>query len=74
MTEAEAKSADAGSSRVGKKPIPRTVKEFVGFTFRQIVLQRKWVLLPLWVILAVVAVMLVLTGNSHLLPVIYLAF
>ena len=54
--------------------IPRTIGGFLRFTFRQIVIRRRWALLPLWVLLAAVAILLVLSGNTHLLPVIYLAF
>ena len=54
--------------------VPRTITGFLRVTFRRIVSQRKWMLLPLWVLLAVVAILLVLSGGSSLLPVIYLAF
>lgn len=54
--------------------VPRTIGGFLLFVFKQIVRQRKWLLLPLWVILAVVGVLLLLSGGSSLLPVIYIAF
>ena len=54
--------------------VPRTIGGFLLFVLKQIVRQRKWLLLPLWVILAVVGVLLLLSGGSSLLPVIYIAF
>jgi hypothetical protein len=57
-----------------KKAPPRKTKEFVYFMFAEIVRKRKWFLLPVWVLLVVVAVILFLTGNTHLLPAIYIAF
>lgn len=66
-------SKDPSSQRASEH-VPRTIKEFLRRTFRRIVSQRKWMLLPLWVLLAVVAILLVLSGGSSLLPVIYLAF
>ncbi len=54
--------------------VPRTIGGFLLFVLKQIMRQRKWLLLPLWVILAVIGVLLLLSGGSSLLPVIYIAF
>lgn len=54
--------------------VPRTIGGFLVFTFREILKRRKWLLLPVWVLLAVVGVLLLLSGGSTLLPVIYIAF
>ena len=70
MPEAE----DRLSVGEGAERIPRTISGFLLFVLKQIVRQRKWLLLPLWVILAVVGVLLLLSGGSSLLPVIYIAF
>ena len=53
---------------------PRTLKEFLTLLWREIVTQRRWFLIPLWILLALLGLMLVLTGNPHLLPAIYIAF
>jgi len=56
------------------KVVPRSFGGFVLFIFREIIIQRKWLLLPVWVVLAVIAIFLVIGGGSSLLPAIYLAF
>lgn len=53
---------------------PRTLGVFLLMLWRQIVAQRRWLLVPLWVLLALVGLLLLLTGNPHLLPAIYIAF
>ena len=57
-----------------KPAIPRTLGGFLMFTLKGIIKRRKWLLLPVWVLLAVVGVLLLLSGGSSLLPVIYIAF
>lgn len=54
--------------------LPRTIPALLGFTFRRIVAKRKWLLLPLWVLLVSLALVVMFTGHPNLLPVIYLAF
>ena len=54
--------------------VPRTVWGFTGFILKEIVAQRKWLLLPLWVLLAACALLIILGSGSSLLPVIYIAF
>lgn len=53
---------------------PNRLWEFLKETLLAIVTQRRWLLLPLWVLMAVLAILLALTGNSALLPAIYIAF
>ena len=55
-------------------PYAGSLRGFLRATLREIVSQRKWALLPLWVLLAIIAVLLILTGHPELLPVIYMAF
>lgn len=55
-------------------PAPRDLRSFVKGLLREIVAQRRWLLLPLWLLLALLAVVLVTTGNSYLLPALYIAF
>lgn len=57
-----------------KPPAPRTLKEFLSLLWLQIVAQRRWALVPVWILLALLGLLLVLSGNSHLLPAIYIAF
>jgi len=57
-----------------KKEVPRTIGGFIRFIGREILLQRKWILLPVWILLCAAALIIVLGGSSALLPVIYIAF
>lgn len=57
-----------------KRKAPGRLWEFLKETLLAIVTQRRWLLLPLWVLMAVLAILLALTGNSALLPAIYIAF
>lgn len=56
------------------KEIPRTIPGFIIFIFKEIFAQRKWLLLPVWILLAAVGLVILLGGGSSLLPVIYIAF
>lgn len=53
---------------------PKNLRAFLRGLFAEIVAQRRWMLLPFWVLLAIIAGLLVLTGNHMLLPAIYIAF
>lgn len=57
-----------------REEIPRTTPAFLQMLFMRIVQQRKWWLLPIWAFLAAIGIILFLTGNSALLPAIYIAF
>lgn len=50
------------------------MKAFLLWLLGEIASKRKWLLLPLWILLAALAILLALTGNPNLLPSIYLAF
>lgn len=54
--------------------VPRSTTAFIFFVFRKIVEKKKYWLLPLWSLLAALAIILFLTGNGALLPAIYMAF
>lgn len=62
-----------GNPRV-RKEIPRTLFGFVGFVFVEILRQKKWLLLPVWILLAIIVLLIVLGGGSAILPAIYIAF
>lgn len=53
---------------------PRTLGAFLLYLWREMARQRKWLLLPLWLLLVLLGALLILSGNSYLLPVIYIAF
>jgi hypothetical protein len=57
-----------------KREIPKTLFGFVSFVFAEILRQKKWLLLPIWILLAIIAVLIVLGGGSTILPAIYIAF
>lgn len=54
--------------------IPRSVWGFSVFILKEIYKQKKWILLPVWALLAAVALLILLGGSSSLLPAIYIAF
>lgn len=53
---------------------PRTIADFLRFTWREIIKRHMWFLIPFWVALALLAVLLFFSGGSYLLPAIYIAF
>ena len=65
-------SAQPDSSQ--KNETPRTLKAFLAWLFGRIWSQKKWWLIPFWVLLVALGIVLFLTGNGALLPAIYLAF
>lgn len=42
--------------------------------FSEIRKQKKWWLLPVWILLLTLALVLVISGSSYLIPAIYIAF
>jgi hypothetical protein len=64
-----------GKARTPTQKAPRDLVGFVGYLFKEIWRQRKWSLLPLWVLLAAIALGLLLGGgSSSILPAIYVTF
>lgn len=61
-------------NKTPKEEVPRTTREFVSFLFHAIISKKKYWLLPLWCLVAAIALVLFLTGNGALLPAIYMAF
>lgn len=53
---------------------PVKIREFLGALLGRILRRRKWWLIPLWLVLAVLGVLLTLAGGPNLLPAIYIAF
>lgn len=61
------------SSSKDKKIVRRTLPGLIIFLAQEIFRQKKWVLLPLWALLAAVALIILLSGSSFILPAIYIA-
>lgn len=53
---------------------PQKTKEFLILLLHRIIQKKKWFLIPFWILLVAIGIILVLTGNAHLLPAIYIAF
>ena len=70
----KAPGMDGGYGPAEGRKIPATTKEFMLFMLYRIIEKKKWMLLPLWALLLAIALVLVLSGNVHLLPAIYIAF
>lgn len=61
------------SSVTSKDKVPRTTGRFLIFLIKRIKDERKWWLLPFWVLAVVFALVLFLSGSGAMLPAIYLA-
>ncbi|NLO90727.1 MAG: hypothetical protein GX410_01875 [Elusimicrobia bacterium] len=48
--------------------------ELTKLLLHKILAKKRWLLLPLWLLLALVAVILTLTGSPYILPILYIAF
>ena len=57
-----------------KVEAPRTILGFILLVFGEIRRQKKWYLLPLWILLAAIALALLFSGSSYILPAIYISF
>jgi len=57
-----------------EKEVPRSLWGFTLFILKEIKTQKKWVLLPVWVLLAAMAILILVSGGSSILPAIYIAF
>ena len=44
----------------------------VMFILKEIFVQKKWILLPLWVLLAAIGIILLIGGSSSILPAVYI--
>ncbi len=56
-----------------KKTVRRTLPGLLAFLFKESVRQKKWALLPLWVLLAAAGLILLISGSSFILPAIYVS-
>ena len=54
--------------------VPRSMGRFTIFFAREIWRQKKWLLAPVWLLLAAMALLIIFGGGSALLPAIYIAF
>ena len=62
------------SNKNRTRDIPKTLEGFLSFVLKEIVNQKKWLLLPLWILLLAIAMIIILGGSSSLLPAIYISF
>lgn len=58
--------------KTDKKIARRTLPGLLIFLLKELLYQKRWVLLPLWVLLAVITLVLLLSGSSFILPAIYI--
>lgn len=50
------------------------ILKLVFYIFEEIKKQKKWTLLPIWILLLTVALTLLISGSAYLIPAIYIAF
>jgi len=53
---------------------PRSARRLLVYILREIVRQRRWLLLPLWMLLAGIVLLFFLSSGAYLIPAIYLSF
>ena len=53
---------------------PKTIFGFLYWMWKQIILKKKWWLLPIWALLLTIGMILFLSGHGSVLPAIYIAF
>lgn len=53
---------------------PRSARKLLIYILKEIVRQRRWLLLPLWILLASIILVFFLSNGAYLIPAIYLAF
>jgi hypothetical protein len=51
--------------------VPTSPAKFLLFILMEIRAQKRWLLLPIWILLAAVAILLFVMGTNTLLPAIY---
>ena len=55
-------------------PVPTSISGFLFLILGKILKRKKYLLIPLWILLATVALLILFGGGSSILPVIYIAF
>ena len=55
---------------MSKKP---SIFKFILIVFEEIRNQKKWYLLPIWILLAAIGLIILASGTSYLIPAIYIA-
>ena len=53
---------------------PRSARRLLLHILKEIIRQRRWLLLPLWLLLAGIVLVFFLSSGAYLIPAIYLAF
>ncbi len=52
----------------------RSMIRLLEVTIKEIFNQKKWWLLPIWILICTIALVLIVSGSSFLIPAIYIAF
>ena len=55
-----------------QEDMPKTIGTFLMWVLKRIAKRKRWLLLPLWILLAIVALLILMAGGSAILPVIYI--
>lgn len=53
---------------------PRSARKLLVYILKEIIRQRRWLLMPLWILLAGIVLIFFLSSGAYLIPAIYLAF
>jgi hypothetical protein len=62
------------TAQPGGRPPARKLSTLLTYLFKEIIRQKRWLLLPVWILLAALALFFFLSSSGVLLPAIYLAF
>ncbi len=52
----------------------RKISSLLGYIFKEILRQKKWALMPIWILAAAIALFFFLSASNFLIPAIYLGF
>jgi hypothetical protein len=52
----------------------RKISALLGHIFKEIVRQKKWALMPVWILAGAIALFFFLSASNFLIPAIYLGF
>jgi hypothetical protein len=52
----------------------RKISALLGHLFKEIIRQKRWALMPVWILAAAIALFFFLSASNFLIPAIYLGF